>query len=210
MEHRFYLRELPGIDPEWTLLAGEIIFDLRSALDHLAYQLHVRRYRGRRDAKFERVSQFPIFHDAALYSQFGERKISLLSKRDQRAVKHLQPYETRHDRWFYLRMALGELETVHNIDKHRKLHVVTGSNRARFVIDAMPGLRTKPIWGAVKSHSHVETWTFSEPPATAPDHGGAFLTVAIEYGDGSPSLIPFLQGLTRGVRETIGRFAGRF
>ena len=56
--YHFYLGELPAINPDWALVAGEILFNLRSALDHLAYELHVRHYRGRVPKNIE--GSYPI------------------------------------------------------------------------------------------------------------------------------------------------------
>jgi hypothetical protein len=218
LEYRFYLRELPEIEPEWALWVGEIIFDLRSALDHLAYQLHVRRFVGKSYARFERVSQFPICdHEVTFRGQGRKPKgypsmIALLGKRDRRALAYLQPYKTRHDRWQYTRLALSELSTIHNIDKHRKLHVVTGSHGAAVVPGFQPytGFQLQPIWGSVKSHAHVETWTFTKLPAEMQDHGGAYLQIVLEYGDRSSDLLPLLQSLTDAVRNVLRRFSDRF
>ena len=68
----------------------------------------------------------------------------------------------------------------------------------------------KPVWDALKSHSRVDTWTFSELPPEVPDHGGAKLHVALEYGDERESLLPFLQSLSTAVRAVIERFSDRF
>ena len=73
LEHRFYLCDLPGgVDPDWLLIAGEIMFDLRSALDHLVYLLHVRRHRDRVPKSVATRTQFPIYdlrHSAGLYRE---------------------------------------------------------------------------------------------------------------------------------------------
>jgi hypothetical protein len=37
--HVYRVRNVPAVDPEWPLQVGEILYQLRSALDHLAWQL---------------------------------------------------------------------------------------------------------------------------------------------------------------------------
>ena len=211
LEYRFYLRELPEVDPEWALCVGEIIFDLRSALDHLAYQLHVRRFKGRIPEKVERTSLFPIYDDFGRWEE-GFWRIERLSRRDQIALRHLQPYEARHDRWQYIRRRLWVLSAIHNVDKHRKLHVVTGSQGAAVVPGFHPdtGFRQQPIWGRVKSHAQIDTWTFTKLPDEMQDHGGAYLQIVLEYGDQSADLLPLLQALADTVRSVLGRFSDRF
>jgi len=61
-----------GVDPDWLLIAAEIMFDLRSALDHLVYLLHVRRHRDRVPKSVATRTQFPIYdlrHSAGLYRE---------------------------------------------------------------------------------------------------------------------------------------------
>jgi hypothetical protein len=211
LEYRFYLRELPEIEPEWALCVGEIIFDLRSALDHLAYQLHVRRFKGRIPEKVEKTSQFPIYDAPAKWGN-NLWRIERLSRRDRVALGHLQPYKTRHDRWQHIRARLWVLSTIHNIDKHRKLHVVTGSHGAAVVPGFHPdtGFKQDPTWGSVKSHAQIDTWTFTKLPDEWQEHGGAYLQIVLEYGDQSADLLPLLQALTDTVKSVLGRFSDRF
>jgi hypothetical protein len=72
LEYRFYLRDPPTVEPDLGLLAGEILFNLRSALDHLGWELHVRRWRGKvpkrikwpgfkKPIEVEGTTQFPIY-----------------------------------------------------------------------------------------------------------------------------------------------------
>lgn len=211
-EYRFYLGELPRVDPDWLLWTGEIMFNLRSALDHLAYQLHVRRFRGAVPPRVEARTQFPIYPDATTFDNNAYR-IATLSSRDRRALRHLQPDVTRNDRWWETRFWLGKLNSMHNIDKHRKLHAVAAT-RSRAAVPRFPpevGCETWPVWGAVESHSHVETWTFAKPPPEllAPD--GALLEVTLNpEGEEWVGLIPFLEETSKQVRRAILRFADRF
>ena len=213
LEYRFYLGDVPSVEPDWALLAGEIMFDLRSALDHLAWELHVRHY-GRRviPEKVEFASQFPIFDDRSEFVRRGQRRIKELAKREQRAIRALQPYVRRRDCWHFVRSDLSYLNALHNIDKHRKLHVVAGAQGSA-VIQAFSrdvGFRQQFWLGAVKSHSQVETWTFSVPPAEMQDHGGALLQIGFEYSGSYFDLEPLLAGLVHSVALVVARFANRF
>jgi hypothetical protein len=212
LEYRFYLGELPNIEPEWALIAGEIMFDLRSALDHLIFQLHVRRYRGAVPEEIESKCMFPIFYDPGKFMVDGERRIKALSERDRRAIRWLQPYITRRDKWQRTRSDLEDLDIFHNIDKHRKLHLVTGAHNAAVIPQFPPGVgfRLQPVWGRVKSKAHIETWTFAKPPPKMQDHPGAYLQVGLEYRDLSFDLLPLLKEMRAAVVQVLDRFADRF
>jgi hypothetical protein len=38
-KHVYRVYDLPPVDPEWALEVGEVLYQLRSALDHLTWQL---------------------------------------------------------------------------------------------------------------------------------------------------------------------------
>lgn len=172
LEYRFYLGALPGVDPDWALWAGEIMFDLRSALDHLSYELHLRRYRGKFPPKLnlEQSIMFPIFDTPKKWKDRGYKRVMHLGGRERRAIRHLQPDIARHDRWQMTRYALNRLNTLHNVDKHRQLHLVTGAQNYTIQTGQIPadsGWQSHPTWGAVESHGHVETWTFTKRHPTS-------------------------------------------
>lgn len=211
LEYRFRLvGDLPSIDPDWPLSTGEIMFNLRASLDYLVYELHQRRFRGDIPPEVESKTQFPIFEREG---EFRERGIKWLSQRDQRALRNLQPYVARHDQWRAVRYWLGRLNALHNVDKHRQLHLVAASQNAAKVPDFGPelGFEPHPAWGPVKVGGLVETWTFREPPPRIQPHPGARLEVTIqpegEYADLTQG---FLLPVVLSVRKTIERFADRF
>jgi hypothetical protein len=212
LEYRFFLGELPSVDPDWLLWTGEIMFDLRSALDHLAYQLHIRHFRGKLPRRLEDVPMFPIIDSESDFNKSGKRRIRNLGQRDQRALIHLQPYVTRRDRWHNTRYWLSKLNTLHNIDKHRKLHLVTAAQNRTRVPQFAPefGFQTHPTWGAVESHGHVETWTFAKPPGQMHDHGGATIEVTLNPEGEWIGLVTFLRRTRASVRGVLHRFSDRF
>lgn len=211
LEYRFYLGDIPDLDPEWGLWAGEILFDLRCALDHLIYELHVRSVRGSatKIEEFERASMFPIAHCP---ERFAANRIRRLSERDRSIIRNLQPYVRRNDYWKDVRTNLGRLDTLHNVDKHRKLHVITAAQNAAVMMDFPEscGFHSEVPWGAKKSRDQVETWTFISPPPQMKHHRGAFLQVTLEHEGEYALLIPLLEVLERDVRNVLARFADRF
>ena len=213
LEHRFYLGELPSVEPAWALIAGEIMFNLRCALDHLVWELHVRHYRGRAiPAAIERASQFPIFDDAARFREQGQGRIKTLSERDRRAIAFLQPYVRRNDEWRSTRRALWDLNTLHNIDKHRKLHVVASTQGLAITPGFPPstGFDSHPVFGPVKSGDHIDTWTFTDLPTKTYEHTGAYIDVVLEQPAHERDLVELLDGLVVAVARVLERFADRF
>lgn len=212
LEYRFYLGELPGVEPAWALMAGEIMFNLRSALDHLAWELHVRHFKGRPiPEEIESSSQFPIFDTYRKWRK-GLWRIKSLSERDRRAIRFLQPYQRRNDQWSRIRHALGDLNALHNVDKHRKLHLVAGTQRFAGAPYFPPdtGFRFDPIFGPVKSHDRIDTWFFAKPPAEMEHHEGAHLEIVLEQPGYERNLVMLLDQQIEAVAAVLLRFAGRF
>ena len=194
-------------------MVGEILFDLRCALDHLVYELHVTRYRKLPPDEVERTTMFPIFDKETQFKNIGLKRIKSLSSRDIGAIRQYQPYITRRDKLAKVRGHLQTLERLHNIDKHRKLHVVTQSQRsAPYPLHSFPtecGFETDPTWGPVDSGDQIDRWTFVRVPPQMEEHPGATLEVAIQLGDEWGPLLPLLLHTTTHVRTVIDRFADR-
>lgn len=212
LEYRFYAGDLPErLDPDWLLVTGEVLFDLRSALDHLAYELHVRHHRGRVPKDVETRVQFPIYDDKQRFIN-NRWRIADLSMRDQRALRWLQPFNDRADSRSPVRYWLSKLNAVHNVDKHRRLHQVAAAQSIatapRFPED--PGFRTAPVWGPVKSGAHLDTWTFTKPPDGQVVHPGAIVEVTLNPLEEWVTINMLLSRTIVCVRAVLYRFRDRF
>lgn len=97
-------------------LIGDCLQNLRSTLDHLAYELAVANTGMLTDAQAI-TTAFPIFRYSKGFSSRGMNKLRYLSGRAQSVIERLQPYHasepTKHILWL--------LEQLNNIDKHRRL-----------------------------------------------------------------------------------------
>jgi hypothetical protein len=93
------------------LIAGDVAHNLRSALDHLAYQLVL----VNKETP-NRSTEFPIFDDAARYVAHSHRKIKLMSQSAQDAIKATKPYRGRSN-------SLWLIHTMDIADKHHTLLV---------------------------------------------------------------------------------------
>jgi hypothetical protein len=107
-------------DTSLVLLAGEILYQLRSSLDHLVHQLVI--LSGNEETlKDSRRHQFPIFETAAGFDDRALRMIEGVSEEIAEIVRRLQPFahlpdHPRDD-------MLWILQDLNNTDKHRLIPV---------------------------------------------------------------------------------------
>ena len=107
--------------PQISILIGDCLHNLRSALDHLAWKL------GGDPPPNEKSSEFPIFWDRSLFrknpsGRSGYDKIAGAEERAQAIIEDVQPFNRADDPKLDPLWMLHELSTE---DKHR-LPVVTG------------------------------------------------------------------------------------
>jgi hypothetical protein len=189
-EHRYCVKNLPAIATDWRLIAGEILFNLRSALDHLACQLVV--LDGK---KIGQHTQFPI-HKAPRYVKDKLVAVNLNppvgDPKILKALHESQPYVgpsgepmniARHPLW--------QLRVLNNIDKHRLLlgvvHALDAFNPMYLEnLGELPrpkmSLNTDPL----QDDSPVAGFDFggAEPPADFDPH--IALSVVIDEPDDLP------------------------
>jgi len=112
--------DVEALDVSWVLLAGEILYQLRSALDHLIHQL-VMVSGNAEKLKDSRRHQFPIFDAPDRYSRAAARMIDGVSDEIAMKIERQQPYRHRPDD--PKNDALWMLQDVNNTDKHRLVPV---------------------------------------------------------------------------------------
>jgi hypothetical protein len=106
----------------WSLIAGDCIHNLRSALDTALYAVAVRENHGFDPPPNASTLQFPICDvPEALAEQMSRRKLVDLSTKAQVWIERAQPYNRSHRSKPPLLRLLREFD---NLDKHRLLNVV--------------------------------------------------------------------------------------
>lgn len=110
-------------DP-FSVIIGDVLHNLRSTLDHLAYALAVKHTNPIPD-DIAKESEFPIF--ASNNVNAITRRIRGMDPNAQEVIKSLQPYHRGKD---FALDPLWMLYELSNIDKHRLLLVGTVSNVA--------------------------------------------------------------------------------
>ena len=111
----------PDVPIEWSIRLGEILYNLRSSLDHLVWQLVLAN--GQEPG---RHNQFPIVENESGWQQATpERNVLKGMHPDVKlTVKRLQPYTVAGNFPFDV-SAFWPLHSLCNIDKHRHLNLTT-------------------------------------------------------------------------------------
>lgn len=108
----FHVEKLLLPMPSWPSIVGDVVHNLRSALDHVAYALVKA---GPNPPT--RQTMFPVTRSAADFARVTRTSLSGLSSTALAAVERRQPY---HE-------GCLELAAIHGldvIDKHRELHIM--------------------------------------------------------------------------------------
>ncbi len=160
---RARLAESPN--PFWGVIAGEIIYNLRCALDYLIYQAAIELSRKDPPPGADQL-YFPIVGKASqLRSSPRNRAImAAIGPRGRALVRRVQPYAHRKDKTLRL------LQAFSNHDKHRAAAVTTRavlSGRIVFTNDSrigITGVRTRR--GPVEDGAEIGSFTatFMGPP----------------------------------------------
>lgn len=106
-------------DPMWSIRIGEVAHNLRSALDHLVWQLVI--LTTGRPPALPTKNQFPIFDSKEGFNSRGVDQFLRCVRQDAvDLIRSEQPYFTGEKR----DSPLWHLQELSNVDKHRTIHVV--------------------------------------------------------------------------------------
>jgi hypothetical protein len=106
-------------EDDLSLAVGEYVYSVRSALDHLAYQLAVLHTGDPLPASVAKASQFPIAKSGPHFRRIAATQLKGVSAQARAAIERLQPY---HRQKMPDAKALTLLNDLCNVDKHRMLH----------------------------------------------------------------------------------------
>jgi hypothetical protein len=110
--------------PMWSVIIGEIVHDIRSALDHLVYQLVV--HATNNPPADDSRTQFPIFDDVAKFQRHSLNMLKGVSNQAATLIKTFQPFSTGEG----TNSPLWHVNQLSNIDKHRTIHLTGGTVEA--------------------------------------------------------------------------------
>ena len=146
---RIWLAKVTAQPPiRWGVIVGEIAHQLRSALDHLAWQLVLDG--GGKPETRPGGTEFPIFWKGAdKFETSGRRRLKGASERAVGFIESLQPYQRRDRFWEHPLYILHELDAR---DKHRVLNLGVGGFERATVTYTSPtdpvGVRQFEIGGS--------------------------------------------------------------
>jgi hypothetical protein len=147
-------REAPA---EISTVVGDVLHNLRSALDSLAYELAVRSKGGALTKEEERRTYFPYCQHSSEYD--GLMRVSLYAAEAQKAMRVGQPFYWRemtnasnaqlkqHSDEDFKWSAIYRLGQLSNIDKHRRLPVIGVGWPSLFHWGSNEGDDTRFRWG---------------------------------------------------------------
>jgi hypothetical protein len=210
----YHVADIPELEPEIATIIGDAVYNMRSALDHFAWQLVIL------DGQEPLVKEtyFPIY-DTPTNSKGNPRNVTIqpnIRRQDiLDALVGIQPYRAvedyGHDLWETTLWNLGELC---NLDKHRLLFVVVHR------LDLNPG--KLPWWESgnvvgfeitshpLKTNDVVARFRFITPNPDFDPH----LSLAITLDEGpartwpnARSVVEFLRALRHSLAADLnGRF----
>ena len=146
-----WLEVLEQSPSDLSLIVGDCIHNLRSALDNLVHELALA-YIGIDPLPEGRARglEFPVFGDREMTTRECRNKIGCIDPRAQADIKGLQPYN-RGER--FRRDPLWQLHQLSNMDKHRLPHVVLFAPQAIafFVPDNLTASDIQSISGPIET-----------------------------------------------------------
>lgn len=212
--HIYRAQNLPIVDSQWPLQIGEVTYQLRSALDHLAWQLV-----EREGLTPNKETQFPIRESLlGKKQQLLPLKVLLPLSKDCEVLRMLsecQPYygdgTTELSPFDAHRHPLWILKTLNNIDKHRLLLVVVQTlNIEGMYWGAVPGGKPpKPYLSAAALEEGTPVAAFDFDGAEAPADFNPHLSLKVVIREEEAALIshapvgPALDSLIRYVEWDV-------
>lgn len=145
------------VPPWFSAAVGDVLFNLRSGLDQLAFALATKNG----PLKRERDSEFPIFLEERSFLNAIPQKIGNVSVEAQTVIEGLQPYHGPEPRAAH---PLWLLQTLSIADKHRLLNVVSAVFMGVDVVLERPGFEplgmARGQWtgGVLEDGAEISRW----------------------------------------------------
>jgi len=185
-EHIVYINRVPDLGPfldNVALFIGDVVHNLRCALDHLAFQLALYHRDGSLTLQQERAVQFPIADNEEGFLKQHGRYLRDIAPEHRTIIERLQPYHGlagRPDSWSgtYIHQ-LALLRDLSNADKHRMLTPILAVPWSSQFFSLTDSLRTIINQGL---NQHVESLMSGQTPHLGGDRlevGSVVLRAAI-------------------------------
>lgn len=190
--------------PEWSLMVGDIVHNLRSSLDSLAYALSLK-HSGLPSEDEARSIQFLLVDTKGEFNDPRRRRyIKRMSPEAQAVVERLQPFNTKPDGFKH---QLSVLRDISNVDKHRHILLTRAAAESSKIALSGPGIppgtEVQGIAGPFENGAVIARWRFDQGPV-AEVKMRMHVAVAIEFADGPATggaLVPFLKVAHNMIRD---------
>jgi hypothetical protein len=211
---RFEVKENPPL--RLGVLLGDVVHNLRSALDHLMWQVTL--LDGGRP---NRDTQFPVvLEDKSTFDKRAQTRIPDLSPEHRDLVEKVQPYQVEEPK----RHTLAVLNKLANVDKHQIVHPIYSATAwdaaatLDALVDSYQGGGPSPVhsWWLAKDGQRLEDGTAwlrikfrddAERPKEVRIGGRLVTGIAFgEFGLDSHEM----PRMARGVLSIIQRFQAEF
>lgn len=123
-------RDLPAPPTTLSPLIGDALYNFRSALDHLVWQLVIAN-----GAVPTPGNAFLICDDRHKFASGAPNRLRGVAPRAVALIKDFQPCHTQHHYWG---PSLWHLETLGNVDKHRHFNLLTAATAGGFWNPVLP------------------------------------------------------------------------
>jgi hypothetical protein len=193
----------PG--PDWGLLIGDCVHNLRSALDHLAFQLMLGNRSGRVPRELVKSSAFPIYLSSREFRKLrtkgpkrgqptpdsGLNKIVGVSATATAIIERLQPYHRRKNPGT---RTLWELQELSNTDKHRLFPLIYSTfELGHFQIRGNVPFELREfesVPGRLKRNAVIARWAYVTSPQLIRMRVDAELVTDITFNKGTLTPYP--------------------
>jgi len=210
--------QLPDVPARWWSIAGDAVHNLRSALDHLAWQLalHHRRKEGKQPS---RSTAFPLCASTEEWaSESTTKKLRHISEEDRVRIEGVQPYQGANAHGYGPYAVLSWLAWLSNLDKHQEPPLVQTANdpfHTQALVRAASGMKSfQPSWSIAPTMRigdelvRIELFEASPNPQVVVDFN---YTLRLHLIDGNgPRLDTLLRQILDCVRAMVADFLGSF
>jgi hypothetical protein len=199
---RVHIEPAPDL-VRWSVLLGDMLFNYRSALDHLAYAAAIVGSGQNPPPSAGRV-QFPICDSWRHWKDFQSR-LDDIPRRVRTEMQFVQPYKRRDVDQF---RELTALRNLNDWDKHRLLHIaVQIPERAGYqFLNPVPRFWPVLCDGPLQNDADCMAFIFDSPvPYVGMDFKLSFVVALEVPGWGVSPLGPILETIRRETRLAAGR-----
>lgn len=148
----------------WSLIIGDIIHNLRCALDHLVYAIAVYES-GQEPPPLDDRLMFPICDTSTVFMDQSNRRLATLSPGVRATIEAVQPYNRPHA---VLPPLLSILRNFDNRDNHKLIHLIYSSVQFGNIGFCGPALargdgKFIPNFGELEDGAEIAAVVFDSP-----------------------------------------------